>query len=312
MPLDPQLAALLEFIDTAGHPPMHESTPEDARKGFRALTVDTVKPEDVVPVASVEELTVADRPARLYRPEDADDATPVLVYFHGGGFVIGDLDTHDQTCRRLCRGASATVLSVDYRLAPEHPFPAGMDDAVASVRWAVEHLGSEGGAEGAQRVAVGGDSAGAALATACARELPELVSAQVLLYPTTDPFGEHPSRVENAQGYFLDQPTMEWFFAHYLGGQDAHEVDHPRLSPLRADPTGLAPALVVTAEFDPLRDEGEAYAAALTAAGVAVDAVRYDGMIHGFIDMGPFSAETARAVDDVVARTRTLLRPDGA
>ncbi len=309
MPLDPQLAALLEFIAASGHPPMHEGTPEDARKGFRALTVDTVKPEDVVPVGAVEELTVAERPARLYRPEGAGATTPVLVYFHGGGFVIGDLDTHDQTCRRLCRGASATVLSVDYRLAPEHPFPAGMDDAVASVRWASEHLA--GGAEGgAGRVAVGGDSAGAALAIACARELPELVSAQVLLYPTTDPFGGHPSRVENARGYFLDQPTMEWFFGHYLGGQEGVEVD-PRLSPLSADLSGLAPALVVTAEFDPLRDEGEAYAAALAAAAVAVDAVRYDGMIHGFVDMGPFSEGAAAAVEDVVARTRTLLHPGG-
>ena len=315
MPLDPQLAAMLEFIASAGYPPMHEGSHEDARKGFRALSVDTVKPEDVVPVGSVEELTVAGCEARLYRPEDADDRTPVLVYFHGGGFVIGDLDTHDQTCRRLCRGASATVLSVAYRLAPEHPFPAGMDDAVASVRWAAEHLGADvgagdaGDAGGKARVAVGGDSAGAALATVCARELPELVSAQVLLYPTTDPFGEHPSRVENAHGYFLDQPTMEWFFGHYLGGEETFEPDHPRLSPLRADLSGVAPALVVTAEFDPLRDEGEAYAAALTAAGVAVDAVRYDGMIHGFVDMGPFSEAAASAVEDIVARTRSLLRP---
>jgi acetyl esterase len=309
MPVDPQLAALLQLIATAGHPPMHEGSPEDARKGFRALTVDTVRPEDVVPVGSVEELSVADCPARLYRPVDGGAPAPVLVYFHGGGFVIGDLDTHDQTCRRICRGASATVLSVAYRLAPEHPFPAGMDDAVASVRWAVEHLCTEGGAE---RVAVGGDSAGAALATACARELPELVSAQVLLYPTTDPFGEHPSRVENGEGYFLDTAAMEWFFAHYVGTGDGIEADDPRLSPLRADLTGLAPALVVTAELDPLRDEGEAYAAALTEAGVAVDAVRYDGMIHGFVDMGPFSEAAAKAVDDVVARTRTLLRPGGA
>jgi acetyl esterase len=134
----------------------------------------------------------------------------------------------------------------------------------------------------------------------------------VLLYPTTDPFGEHPSRVENAEGYFLDRPAMEWFFGHYLRGQDALEPDDPRLSPLRADLAGLAPALVVTAEFDPLRDEGEAYAAALTGAGVAVDAVRYDAMIHGFVDMGPFSEAAAKAVDDVVSRTRTLLHPGGA
>jgi acetyl esterase len=298
MPLDPQLAALLEFLAAAGHPPMHQATPEVARLGFRALTVDTVKPEDVVPVASVEDLTAGGVPARLYRTDDP--AAPVLVYFHGGGFVIGDLDTHDQTCRRFCRDAGVTVLSVDYRLAPEHPFPAGVEDALASVHWAVAELG-------VHRVAVGGDSAGAALATACARELPELVSAQVLVYPTTDPFGEHPSRVENGEGYFLDTPTMEWFFAHYVGTGEAVDPADPRLSPLRADLAGLAPALVVTAELDPLRDEGEAYAAALAAAGVDVDAVRYDGMIHGFLDMGPFSEAAADAVTDLVARARKLL-----
>ena len=298
MPLDPQLAALLEFIAAAGHPPMHQATPEVARLGFRALTVDTVKPEDVVPVASVEDLPAGDVPARLYRTDDP--AAPVLVYFHGGGFVIGDLDTHDQTCRRFCRDAGVTVLSVDYRLAPEHPFPAGVEDALASVRWAVAELGVD-------RVAVGGDSAGAALATACARELPELVSAQVLVYPTTDPFGAHASRVENGEGYFLDTATMEWFFAQYVGTGEGIDPADPRLSPLRADLAGLAPALVVTAELDPLRDEGEAYAAALAAAGVDVDAVRYDGMIHGFLDMGPFSEAAADAVTDLVARAGKLL-----
>jgi acetyl esterase len=303
MPLDPQLAGLLDLIASSGRPPMHAGTPEDARTGFRVLTVDMVRPEDVVPVASVEDLTVADVPARLYRCEDAD--APVLVYFHGGGFVIGDLDTHDQTCRRLCRDAVVTVLSVDYRLAPEHPFPAGVDDAVASVRWAAEHLA---GAATGGRVAVGGDSAGAALATVCAQEVPELVSAQLLVYPTTDPFGEHPSRVENAEGYFLDRATMEWFFGHYVGPDAPIAEEDARLSPLRGDLTGLAPALVVTAELDPLRDEGEAYAAALAAGGTAVDVVRYDGMIHGFLDMGPYSEAAASAVADVVARARALVR----
>jgi acetyl esterase len=297
MPLDPQLAAMLEFLASAGHPPMHEGTPEAARQAFRVLSVDMVKPEDVVPVGSVEELTVAGRPARRYRPEG--EQRPVLVYFHGGGFVIGDLDTHDQACRRLCRGADVEVLSVDYRLAPEHPFPAGLEDALAAVRWAAEQHGGP--------VAVGGDSAGANLATVCAQELPELVSAQLLVYPTTDPFGDHPSRTENATGYFLDQPTMEWFFTHYVGAVADLREDDARVSPLRGRLAGLAPALVVTAEFDPLRDEGEAYAAKLTEAGVTVDVVRYDGMIHGFLDMGPFSPGAASAVDDLVGRARKLL-----
>jgi len=175
-----------------------------------------------------------------------------------------------------------------------------LEDALASVRWAVAQLGVD-------RVAVGGDSAGAALATVCAQELPDRVAAQLLVYPTTDPYGHYPSRVENATGYFLDQPTMEWFFTHYVGSVADLRDDDPRVSPMRGTLAGLAPALVVTAEFDPLRDEGEAYAARLAEAGVAVDVVRYDGMIHGFLDMGPFSPAAATAVDDLVERTKKLL-----
>ena len=299
MPLDPQLAAMLEFIEATGHPPTHEGTPATARAGYRGISVDLVKPEDVVLVGSVEELTAGDRPARLYRPGRRTDV-PVLVYFHGGGFVIGDLDTHDQVCRRLCRDAEVTVLSVDYRLAPEHPYPAGVVDALAAVIWAVEHLGVE-------QVAVGGDSAGASLATICAQELADLVSAQVLIYPAVDPFGDYASRTENAEGYFLEQATMEWFFGHYLTDVTDPLDGDTRLSPFHADLAGHAPALVVTAEFDPLRDEGEAYAAKLAEGGALVEQVRYDGMIHGFVDMGPFSTAAAAAVDDLVARTRALL-----
>jgi acetyl esterase/lipase len=297
MPLDPQLAALLELLAAGGYPPMHEGSPETARRGFRAMTVDLVKPEDVVPVGSVAELTVAGRPARRYRPETGTERT--LVYFHGGGFVIGDLDTHDQTCRRLCRDAGVVVVSVDYRLAPEHAYPAAVEDALAAVRWAAEDTGGP--------VAVGGDSAGANLAAVGAQLLPELVDAQVLAYPPVDPFGDYPSRTENATGYFLDRPTMEWFFAHYVSGSADLREDDVRLSPLHGDLAGVAPALVATAELDPLRDEGEAYAAKLADAGVAVDLVRYDGMIHGFLDMGSFSAAAAAAVDDLVARARRLL-----
>jgi acetyl esterase len=289
MPLDPQLAAMLDFLAATGRPPMHEGTPQAARQGFRVLSVDMVKPEDVVPVGSVEELTVADRPARRYLPE-GEGRRPVLVFFHGGGFVIGDLDTHDQACRRLCRGAEVEVLSVDYRLAPEHPFPAGLEDALAAVRWAAERTGGP--------VAVGGDSAGANLATVCAQELPDLVSGQLLVYPTVDPFGDYPSRTENATGYFLDQPTMEWFGHNYAPGRDGAD---PRLSPLRAESlAGLPPAVIVTAEFDPLRDEGEAYAAALESAGVSVLLRRYDGMIHGFMDMGVVSPAAQAAIDDAI------------
>lgn len=299
MPLDPHLAAMLEFIESVGHPPMHEGTPEVARRAFRAMSVDMVKPEDVIPVESVTDLAVAGRPARLYRPSVADDA-PVVVFLHGGGFVIGDLDTHDQTCRRLCRDAEATVLSVDYRLAPEHPFPAAVDDALGAVRWAAENL--------APQVAVAGDSAGGTLAAVVAQALPHLVSAQLLIYPATDPGGTWVSREENATGYFLDLEMMEWFFTHYLTEVADASVDDARLAPLRAASlAGLPPAVVATAEFDPLRDEGEAYAAALAAAGVFVDVIRYDGLIHGFVDMGPFSPAADAAVADMNARFAKLL-----
>ncbi|WP_139977492.1 alpha/beta hydrolase [Nocardioides litoris] len=302
MPLDPGIAALLELIEAAPYPPMHEGTPETARKAFRAMTVDLVTPETQVPVGSVEELTVADRPARLYKPA-TDGPVPTLVYLHGGGFVIGDLDTHDQTCRRLCARAEVAVLSVDYRLAPEAPYPAAVDDALAAVAWAADHLAELGGAE---VLGVGGDSAGGNLAAVAAQELGDRVAAQVLIYPATHMGGDYPSRTDNGEGYFLDMATMLWFAGHYLG--EAADLDDPRHSPLLGSADGVARALVVTAEFDPLRDEGEAYADKLAEAGVAVDRVRYDGLIHGFIDMGPMSPAAAAALDDVADRVGRLLR----
>jgi acetyl esterase/lipase len=299
MPLDPQIASLLDFVNAA-EKKMHEGTPAEARAAFRTLNVDFVKPEDVVPVGSVEDLTVAGRPARLYRPEGAGE-TPTLVFLHGGGYVIGDLDTHDQTCRRICRGAETTVLAIDYRLAPEHPFPAGVEDAIAATRWAAENLPGT-------RLAVGGDSAGGNFSAVVAQTLPDLVQAQVLLYPAVDKFGDYPSREENAEGYFLDAPTMLWFLEQYVGSVTDLDEGDPRLSPLRGDLAGVAPALVVTAEFDPLRDEGNEYAARLEAAGVPVDHVTYPGLIHGFMEMGPWSPAAAAAVDDVIARIGKLLR----
>lgn len=299
MPLDPQIASLLDFVNAA-EKKMHEGTPAEARAAFRTLNVDFVKPEDVVPVGSVEDLTVAGRPARLYRPEGAGE-TPTLVFLHGGGYVLGDLDTHDQTCRRICRGAETTVLAIDYRLAPEHPFPAGVEDAIAATRWAAEHLPGT-------RLAVGGDSAGGNFSAVVAQTLKDVVQAQVLLYPAVDKFGDYPSREENAEGYFLDAPTMLWFLQQYVGSVTELDEGDPRLSPLLGDLSGVAPALVVTAEFDPLRDEGNEYAARLEAAGVSVDHVTYPGLIHGFMEMVPWSPAAAAAVDDVIARIGKLLR----
>ncbi len=301
MPLDPQIAAFLEFVASAGYPPMWESTPEVARKAFRALAVDMVKPEDVVPVGSTEDTTVAGRPARVYRP--VGDAGGTLLYLHGGGFVIGDLDTHDQTCRRLCRGSGVVVVALDYRLAPEHPFPAGLEDARAALESVESSLDDLGGSP----LAVGGDSAGGNLAAVLAQEYVDLVDAQLLIYPSTDGAGDYPSLAENGSGYMLDTELRQWFRSHYVGAQPVVQPDDPRVSPLHGSIEDVAPALVVTAEFDPLRDEGEAYAEKLAAAGVPVNRIRYDGMIHGFLEMPAFSPAAAVAVEDLIGRFRTLL-----
>jgi acetyl esterase len=307
MPLDPQLKDLLAFIEAAGHPPMEQGTPELARLGMRALSVDLVKPEDVVPVGSVEAVTVpggaGERDARLYRPE-GEGPWPTLVYLHGGGFVIGDLDTHDQTCRRICRDAEVAVLSVDYRLAPEDPFPAGLEDALAATEWAAAHLADLGGDD---RLAVGGDSAGGNLAAVVAQHLGDVLAAQLLIYPATDGVGDYPSRAENGEGLFLTTAMMDWFSAHYVPADTDLATELARIAPLHGDLSEVAPALVVTAEFDPLRDEGEAYAAALRAADAEVEQVRYDGMIHGFVDMVPFSGAAADAVRDMNRRLAALL-----
>jgi acetyl esterase len=219
------------------------------------------------------------------------------VLFHGGGWVIGDLETHDNMARAIARDSRAVVVSVDYRLAPEAPFPAAVEDALAATRWAAAHLDELGGSPS---LAVAGDSAGGNLAAVVAQELRTEIAAQLLIYPATDMLGEHPSRTANGTGYFLETSTMEWFFGHYA----SHVTDvDARLSPVLADDlSGLPPAVVVTAEYDPLRDEGEAYAAALAAAGIRVEARRFDGMIHGFFDMGPASA----AARDAVAETCAL------
>ncbi|HXH77232.1 alpha/beta hydrolase [Nocardioides sp.] len=307
MPLDPQLKDLLDFVALAGYPTIEAGTPEEGRKAMRAMSVDLVKPEDVVPVGSVSSLMVpggaGERAARLYKPE-GDGPRDTLVYLHGGGFVVGDLDTHDQTCRRLCRDADLAVLSVDYRLAPEHPFPAGLDDAQTATEWAAAHLGDLGGGG---RLAIGGDSAGANLSAVVAQHLGDVLAAQLLIYPATDGLGDYPSRVDNAEGYFLTVAMMDWFGSHYVPSDLDLETELARVAPLHGDVSEVAPALVVTAEFDPLRDEGEAYAEALRAAGVHVDVVRYDGMIHGFCDMVTLSAGAADAVADVNARFKALL-----
>lgn len=287
MPLDEEVRQLLALISPPGAPALHELGVEQAREGMTAMLAAQPEPE---PVAAVENRTfpgpVDARPVRIYRPE-GEGPHPALVYLHGGGWVLCNLDTHDGTCRSLCNQAGCVVVSVDYRLAPEHRFPAGLEDCYAAVRWVAERS-SELGVDPA-RIAVGGDSAGGnltAAVTLLARERggPRLVH-QLLVYPVTDARCDTASYEANAEGYFLTREAMRWFWQHYLPSE-AHGAD-PLASPLRArDLAGLPPATVITAEFDPLRDEGEAYARRLEEAGVPVRHRRYDGVIHGFFGMG--------------------------
>jgi acetyl esterase len=236
---------------------------------------------------------------RIYEPAGARPF-PVLVYFHGGGWVIGSLDTHDGVCRALAARAPCIVVAVDYRLAPEHRFPAALDDAWAATAWVAEHAASIGGDP--EQIAVGGDSAGGALATACAmraRDRGLRLGLQLLVYPVTDHRFDTVSYDECADGYGLTRDAMRWFWGQYLG--PGGEGSSPEASPLRApDLGGLAPALVITAEYDPLRDEAEAYAARLEEAGVRVQLRRCEGLIHGFLRL-PGTIPRANAVLDEAA-----------
>ncbi len=310
MPLDPGIADALELIALTDTP-MHEMTPAQAREFFATLVVGSRRPEDVVPVGSVADISVpgADGllPARVYRPEDAGPL-PTVMLFHGGGWVIGNLETHDNTARSIARDARAVVVSVAYRLAPESPFPAAVDDALAATTWASQNLAALGGNDA---LAVAGDSAGGNLAAVVALAMRTRLAAQLLIYPATllgtGPAHGFPSLEENGTGYFLETRTMRWFYEHYAG--HVTEPDE-RLSPLLASSfAGVAPAVVVTAEFDPLRDEGEAYARAMAAAGVRVELRRFDGMIHGFFEMGPASERARIAVQVTCAMLGELLHP---
>ena len=246
--------------------------------------------------------------ARHYTPVDGGDG-PLVVFFHGGGFVVGDLETHDGLCRLICRDANVHVLAIDYRLAPEHPAPAAIEDCYAAYRWAVENaskLGSDG-----SRVAVAGDSAGGNLATVVARlarddgfQLPAL---QVLFYPVTNFAGETRSKTLFSDGFFLTKKDMDWFQDNYLLGSALH-VEDPRISPLlTTDLTGLPPAMVLTGGFDPLRDEGDRYAEALAAAGVPVDHRRFGSLVHGFANFFPLGGASATATAEVVSALRAHL-----
>ena len=251
-----------------------------------------------------------DRPLRTrhYRPIVAGPA-PLLVFFHGGGFVVGDIESHDGLCRMICKDAAIHVLSVDYRRAPEHKAPAAVDDCVAAYRWALGHA-AELGAD-PSRIGVGGDSAGGNLAALVAlRSRDEGIgqpALQVLLYPSLDLSAETRSRILFSDGFFLSKQDMDWFKELYLDGAGL-AADDARVSPLKAaDLSGLAPALVLTAGFDPLRDEGNEYATALRSAGVSVDHRQFDALTHGFASLAPFGGGSADAIAATISAIRAHL-----
>lgn len=306
MPLDPAARLFLDQLEATGAPPLERMTPADARLMVDALFT---MQGDGPPLARVEDRTVPG-PAgpitvRIYTPEDALPL-PGLVHLHGGGWVVGSLAAYDATCRLLAARTPAVVVGVDYRLAPEHRFPAAVEDVFAATQWVAAHADALGIAPG--RLAVGGDSAGGNLSAVVAllardRGGPPL-ALQALVYPATDARCDTPSYRENREGYFLTRAGMDWFWGHYL--RDPADRDEPRVSPLRArDLGGLPPALVQIAEYDPLRDEGDAYAARLRAAGVPVTLTRYPGMIHSFVGLRAVFPQAMRALDEIAAALRT-------
>ncbi len=307
--LHPEARALLEMMDAQGAPPLDSQDPVEAR-GARTEGMKMLGGEPDA-LERVENLSVpgpgGDVPVRVYAKEHGG-LRPALVYFHGGGFVFGDLDTHDAVCRALAKESGAVVISVDYRLAPEHKFPAAVEDSYAVTLWVAANAGRLG--IDAARIGVGGDSAGGNLATVvtmrCRDAGGPALASQLLIYPVTDVSSfETGSHRELSDGYFLTRAAMEWFTNHYLGSADL--ARHPEASPLLApDLSGLPPALVITAEFDPLRDEGEAYAKRLQQAGVPVTVTRYPGMIHGFVSMRGVLAGGRQAIQEAAEFTRSM------
>ena len=300
MALNPQVVELLAVIESFGDPPIEESTPEEVRAGMTARQIPSMQE-----VHEVRAVDAGGIPARLYRPSDRP-GLGLLVFFHGGGWVIGDLDTHDDVTRRLAAASGCAVLSIDYRLAPEHPFPAGVEDALAAASWAAanaEALGCD-----PARLAIGGDSAGGNLAAVVAQANPGLFRFQLLIYPAVDATGRTASYEEFRDGPFLTAAGMKWFLDHYLSGGGSTE--DTRVSPALAAEPALAaspPTLVITAECDPLRDEGEAYARRLESLGVPTMVKRYDGMIHAFVSFADFLDDGQAALEEAGAALAAAL-----
>ncbi|MFT5134881.1 MAG: acetyl esterase [Gammaproteobacteria bacterium] len=295
--LDPQLEALLQAADDAGVPALHSLPYKESREFYIATSKRLAgNPPDNLDIRDQLIDTPTYRiPTRIYRPQGSQDkALPALIYFHGGGWCIGNLESHDHVCRWLAAHSDCVVISVDYRLAPEHKFPAAVEDAFAATQWISSHADELN--IDANRIAVGGDSAGgnlSAVVTLLAREQGGLhLSCQLLIYPATDMLMRFPSHVSCGDGYRLTRTAIAWFVNGYL--RDGEDMYDQRASPLMADNhANLPPAFILTAGFDPLKDEGEAYANKLKGGGVEVKYRCYEGMVHGFIAM-PGAVDVAK------------------
>ena len=297
---------VLDQLAAVGGPRAEQLSPAEARQGYELFSgLNGPRPELASVVDDKVDGPAGPIPVRIYTPA-GDAPQPIVVFFHGGGWTLGSISSHDTVCRQLADGAGAVVVSVDYRLAPEHPYPAARDDAYAATVWAAENADRLGADP--SRLAVAGDSAGGNLAAVVAllsrdRGGPS-IAFQLLVYPAVDFTMSHPSITENGEGYILTKATMEWFRANYLGPDG--DVTDPYASPLLApDLSGLPPALVLTGEFDPLRDEGEAYAVRLAASGVEAKASRYDGLVHTFFGMGAMWPRAADAMTEATTALRT-------
>ena len=300
--LDPQARALIERFAAAGAPPLYTLTAPEARRAYRESRAALAAAP--VHVDEIRELSIpgpaAVLRARLYRPDSAQAVLPGMVFFHGGGFIYGDIDTHDVVCRGIAQCAHCAVVSVDYRLAPEHRFPAAVEDAFAATAWVAANAAALG--IDPARLAVAGDSAGGNLAavvaiTARERSAPAL-AMQVLVYPTTDFAAETDSISRFAAGYLLTRESIRWVKRTYL--RDEHDALDWRASPFRADDFSRLPAAyIITAGFDPLRDEGRAYAERLAQAGVAVTHECFEGQVHGFLVMGGAIAAAGHAIQRI-------------
>lgn len=300
MALDPQVTAYLELM--ASGPPVDAQTPAEARANSEraAPALSGPGPE----LARVEDVDLGGVPGRLYVPDEPGGPPPVVLWFHGGGWVVGSLETLDVTCRRLAQASGCALVSVDYRLAPEHRYPAAVEDAWAATRYLADH-GRELGLD-PDRLVVGGDSAGGNLAAVVAlkaRDAGLPLCLQVLVYPVVDCDLETASYRRNATGFGLTRAAMEWYWSHYC--PDPERRREPDASPLRAPSlAGVPPALVVTCDLDPLLDEGEAYARRLEAEGVPVTLSRYEGMVHGFVRLFALIDRSQELIAEVAARIR--------